>query len=103
MAARSRPNRITDHLLTAGAVVAFLVFLGTAFRDGRTRAETDFPNSCPAAVLTVQGAPLHSYYEWTWFQRQMNYAGVENQLGGYIPQTPLTMLPLVPLAGFPPH
>jgi hypothetical protein len=94
MSARSR-------YVTRGlAVAAAALFLATAFHAGWTRAETDFPNYYTAAVLVRKGAPLHNYYEWTWFQRQMNYAGVEHQLGGYIPQTPLTMLPILPLAGF---
>jgi hypothetical protein len=67
------------------------------------RAETDFPNYYTAAVLVLKGEKLHNYYDWTWFQRQINYAGIERQLGGYIPQTPLTMLPVVPLAAFPPQ
>ena len=45
---------------------------------------------------------LPNLYDWTWFARQMNYAGIENQLGGYVPQSPATMLPMVPIAGFPP-
>jgi glycosyl transferase family 87/WD40 repeat protein len=82
--------------LLAWAVSA--LFLATTFRAGWTRAETDFPNYYTAAVLVRKGAPLHKYYDWTWFQRQMNYAGIENQLGGYIPQTPLTMLPMLGIA-----
>jgi hypothetical protein len=85
------------------ALAGGALFLTTSFRDGWNRAETDFPNYYTAAVLVRKGAPVSRYYDWTWFQRQMNYAGVENQLGGYIPQTPLTMLPLAPLAGFPPQ
>jgi hypothetical protein len=83
------------------AFAALAVFLATSFRSGWNRAETDFPNYYTAAVLATKGAPLHDYYNWTWFQRQMNYAGIENQLGGYIPQTPLTMAPMIPIAGFP--
>src|ERR1700674_3703705 len=83
------------------AVLMFAVFLATSFRKGWTGNETDFPNYYTAAVLVSQGAPLREYYDWTWFQRQMNYAGIEHQLGAYLPQTPLTMLPIVPLAGFP--
>jgi hypothetical protein len=83
------------------ALVMLAVFLATSFRKGWTRNETDFPNYYTAAVLVRQGAPLRDYYDWTWFQRQMNYAGIEHQLGAYVPQTPLTMLPIVPLAGFP--
>lgn len=86
--------RATQRVL---AVAGFLLFLGTAFRAGWNRAETDFPNYYTAAVLVTKRAPLRSYYDWTWFQKQMNFAGIENQLGGYIPQTPLTMMPMVPL------
>jgi Glycosyltransferase family 87/WD40-like Beta Propeller Repeat len=82
------------------ACAALLFFLLTAFRSGWRREETDFPNYYTAAVLVHKGMPLREYYDWTWFARQMNYAGVEHTIGSYIPQTPLTMLPLVPLAGF---
>jgi hypothetical protein len=83
------------------ALLMLALFLATSFRKGWTRDETDFPNYYTAAVLVNHGAPLRDYYDWTWFQRQMNYAGIEHQLGAYLPQTPLTMLPMVPLAGFP--
>src|SRR5215475_5156358 len=94
---RARPYCIFRLL----AVLTFCFFLGTAFRSGWTRPETDFPNYYTAAVALCHGQPLRDYYDWTWFQRQMNYAGIEHQLGAYTPQTPLTMLPIVPLAGFP--
>jgi Glycosyltransferase family 87/WD40-like Beta Propeller Repeat len=83
------------------ALLMLAVFLATSFGKGWTSSETDFPNYYTAAVLVRQGAPLRDYYDWTWFQRQMNYAGIEHQLGAYLPQTPVTMLPIVPLAGFP--
>ncbi len=67
------------------------------------RAETDFPNYYTAAVLVRQHQPLYKYYDWTWFARQMNRVGNGTQLGAYTPQTPLTMLPMVGLAGFPPQ
>jgi len=53
-------------------------------------------------VAARHHASLPDLYDWTWFARQMNYAGIENQLGGYVPQSPATMLTLIPLAGFPP-
>src|SRR5580692_5440753 len=65
-------------------------FLATSFRQGWTRVETDFPNYYTAAVLARHHMPLPRFYDWRWFQRQMNYTGTERQLGGYIPQTPLT-------------
>ena len=76
--------------------------MATSFRAGWTQLSTDFPNYYTAAVLVMRGQPLRDYYDWTWFARQMNYAGVERQLGAYTPQTPLTMLPMMPLAGLPP-
>jgi Glycosyltransferase family 87/WD40-like Beta Propeller Repeat len=84
------------------ALLALLFFLARAFRGGWTQLNTDFPNYYTAAVLVRQGQPLHNYYDWTWFQRQMNYAGVEHQLGNYNPHTPLTALPLVGLAKLSP-
>jgi hypothetical protein len=85
------------------ACAALVFFLLTAFRSGWRREESDFPNYYTAAVLVRKGLPLRNYYDWTWFQRQMNYAGLERTPGAYIPQTPVTMLPFVPLAGFAPQ
>src|SRR5215468_7777582 len=84
------------------AVVGFAVVLSAAFRTGWTRISTDFPNYYMGAVAARHHDSLPNIYDWTWFARQMNYAGIENQLGGYVPQSPATMLPIVPLAGFPP-
>jgi len=84
------------------AVVGLLVVLSAAFRAGWTRISTDFPNHYTAAVAVRHHDPLPNIYDWTWFARQMNYERIENQLGGYMPQSPATMLPIVPIAGFPP-
>ncbi len=81
--------------------LASVCLLATSFRRGWTQVETDFPNYYTAAVLTAHRQPLENFYNWTWFQRQMNYTGTERQLGGYIPHTPLTMLPLIPFSGLP--
>jgi hypothetical protein len=83
------------------ATALLLVFLLTTFRHGWNTPTTDFPNYYTAAVLVRNHTkPLAAYYDWTWFQRQMNYAGIETQLGAYAPQSPLTMLPMVPFANF---
>jgi hypothetical protein len=84
------------------AVVGFLVVVSTAFRTGWTHLSTDFTNYYTAAVAVRHHDPLPIIYDWTWFARQMSYAGVEDQLGGYVPQSPATMLPIVPMAGLPP-
>jgi len=84
-------------------ILTFLFLIATAVRTGWTTPETDFPNYYTAARALRQGQPLRSYYDWTWFARQMNYAGNGTQLGAYTPQTPLTMLPMAPLTGLPPQ
>jgi Glycosyltransferase family 87/WD40-like Beta Propeller Repeat len=83
-------------------LLSFFFLLGTSFRAGWIHLDTDFPNYYTAAVLVRKGQPLRKYYDWTWFVRQMNYAGIERQIGGYTPQTPVTMLPFVPLSRFAP-
>jgi hypothetical protein len=93
-------STVTIRLAALGTFVLFLI---AAFRPGWIHAETDFPNYYTAAVLVRQHQPLHNYYDWTWFARQMNYAGNGMQIGAYQPQTPLTMIPMVGIAGFPPQ
>jgi hypothetical protein len=88
--------------MTRGAAAgAFIVFMGTAFRAGWTHSSGDFQNYYTAAVLVRQHKPLARFYDWTWFAKEMNQAGIERELGAYTPQTPLTMLPMVGLAGLP--
>jgi|HubBroStandDraft_5_1064220.scaffolds.fasta_scaffold10928_2 hypothetical protein len=101
MAALSSNSRFTRATRWI-ALLALIFFLARAFRTGWTQLNTDFPNYYTAAVLVGQGQPLYNYYDWTWFQRQMNYAGIEHQLGNYNPHTPLTAVPLVGLSGLAP-
>lgn len=83
------------------ALLALVVFLLTEFRAGWTRSETDFPGYYTAAVLLRHAQPLRNFYDWSWFQEQMGLAGIDHQLGAYAAQTPLTMLPILPLSYFP--
>jgi Glycosyltransferase family 87 len=87
----------------AVAVLLLAFFIVVMFRKSWTTDESDFPNYYTAAVLASKRLPLRDYYDWTWFQRQMNFVGFERQLGAYAPQTPLTMLPFLPIAGFAPQ
>jgi Glycosyltransferase family 87 len=98
------PGGVAVPMITrVAAVAAIAFFLLTAFRSGWRRAETDFPNYYTGAVSVRKGLPLRNYYDWTWFQRQMNYDGIERQLGSYQPQTPLTALPFVGLSWLAPQ
>src|ERR1022692_1550181 len=89
-------------LLWIAALAAIVFLLIPPLYHGWTHVETDFPNYYTAARMFRQRLPLRDLYDWTSFQRQMNYAGWGLQLGGYIPHTPLTALPMVPLAGLAP-
>ena len=84
-------------------LVTLAIVLGTAVRWGWTRVETDFPNYDTAARLAVQHKPLRNYYDWTWFVREMNYAGYGRMIGTYTAQTPLTMLPMMGFTRFQPQ
>ena len=85
----------------ATALTAHLLLV--PFRQGWSQMGTDFPNYYTAAKLTRQGQPLRLFYDWTWFQRQIHYAGIDHQLGGYVPHTPATMLPFIPLSFLEPQ
>jgi hypothetical protein len=98
-----RLPRVIQTVTRAAALAALLLFISTSFRAGWNKSATDFPNYYTAAVLIRHGERLHHFYDWTWFQRQMSYAGFERQLGAYTPQTPLTMIPFVPLTQTPPQ
>ena len=89
-------------LLRAAALLGAGIFLWNAVRPGWTNPSSDFPNYYTAARLLKERQPLRHFYEWPWFQRQIARVGFGTQLGGYIPQTPLTMLPLLPIASMPP-
>jgi hypothetical protein len=89
--------------LRLAVLVTLLILLGTAFRTGWMRVETDFPNYDTAARLAVQHKPLRNYYDWAWFVREMNYAGYGRTIGTYAAQTPLTMLPMMGFTRFAPQ
>src|SRR5579859_7368066 len=94
-----RTKSLKHRILLLLALTTLLIFLATAFRAGFQRDETDFPNYYTAAVLVRKGEPLHKFYDWTWFAREMDKAGLTQHIGNYTPHTPLTMLPMVALAG----
>jgi Glycosyltransferase family 87/WD40-like Beta Propeller Repeat len=89
-------------LLGIAAILAGRLFFGP-FIEGWMTMRTDFPNHYVAAILALRHEPLRQFYDWEWFQRQIQYSGIDAQLGGYTPYTPLTMLPFLPLAKLPPQ
>lgn len=89
-------------LLITAALLGAAFFLWRTVRPAWTNPSSDFPNYYTAARLLKEGQPPHRFYEWPWFQRQTTRLGFGMQLSGYVPQTPLTMLPFLPLASMPP-
>jgi glycosyl transferase family 87/WD40 repeat protein len=63
---------------------------------------TDFPNYYLAAKLFRGGYPLERVYDWVWFQRQKDHAGIDQPLVGYAPLSLFSALLVAPLAGLPP-
>jgi hypothetical protein len=96
------PGRVLQAACSVVAAASFLWFLRDGIAPGWSRITTDFPNYYTAARLAVARQPLADFYDFPKFQREISRAGVHQQLGGYIPQTPLTMLPLIPLASLDP-
>ena len=103
MAIRRRaPARIAHLLPATAALLGAAFFLWNTARPAWTTPSSDFPNYYTAARLLEERQPLRRFYEWPWFQRRIARLGFGTQLGGYIPQTPLTMLPFLPVASMPP-
>ena len=95
------PPQARSKVLTVvnlAAAASFVWFLLTAFAGGWVRNTTDFPNYYTAARLAASHGELARFYDFPSFQREMNRAGNGLQLGGYVPQTPMTMVPFLPLA-----
>src|SRR3954453_3018099 len=88
-------------VLPVTVCATFLLAFACSFRRAWTHTESDFPSYYTAAHLVLKREPLRSYYDMAQFQERMDTIVIPNRLGGYIPQTPLTMLPFVPLASLP--
>jgi len=84
-------------------VVASLValFVLRALVPAWERVSSDFPNYYLAARLLREGYPLDRIYEWVWFQRQKDHAGIGWGTVSYGPITPFSLLVMTPFAGLP--
>lgn len=85
-------------------LLAFLLglFLFRGFIPAWKSLNTDFRNYYVAAWLYRQGSSLLRVYDFTWFQRQKDHAGIGPCVVGFVPDTLLSALPIVPLTGLPP-
>ncbi|HEV2491868.1 MAG TPA: glycosyltransferase 87 family protein [Terriglobia bacterium] len=83
-------------------VLLAALFLWRGLLPGWRSLNTDFPNYYLAARLYRQGYSLNRVYDWIWFQRQKDHAGIEPRIVEFIPSTPYAGLVVLPFAGLPP-
>src|SRR5579872_3497978 len=86
--------------LVLASLLAIFVF--RSFLPAWKTLNTDFRNYYVAARLYREGSSLLRVYDFTWFQRQKDHQGLERCVVGFVPDTLLSALPVVPFAGYPP-
>ena len=79
-------------------VILIGVFLWRGFLPGWRKLNSDFPNYYLAGRLYRQGYALDRVYEWIWFQRQKDHAGIDQPLVEYLPNTLFLALVVSPLS-----
>src|SRR5262245_5205119 len=87
-------------ILILSALVA--VFAWKGFVPAWRSLNTDFPSYYVAARLIARGDSLTRVYDWIWFQRQKDRAGIENRIVPFSPLTLYSALPITPLTSFQP-
>ena len=78
-----------------------LLFACLGFIPAWRNLNSDFPNYYVVARLYRQGYPLERVYEWVWFQRHADVAGIGRRLVSYIPLTLPSALVISPLSSLP--
>jgi Glycosyltransferase family 87/WD40-like Beta Propeller Repeat len=92
--------RTSIEIFILSVLVAVFVWLG--FVPAWRSLNTDFPSYYVAARLFGQGDSLTRVYDWIWFQRQKDRAGIENRIVPFSPLTLYSALPITPLTSFQP-
>lgn len=79
-----------------------LLFLARAFIPAWKHLDSDFTNNYLAARLYREGYPIERVYDWTWFQRQKDHAGIVQPLVAFVPSTLPSILLILPFSFLPP-
>jgi len=93
-------RRASIEILILAVLIA--VFAWRSFVPAWRTLNTDFPSYYVAASLFTRGDSLSRVYDWMWFQRQKDHAGIENRVVPFSPLTLYSALPIVPLTLFQP-
>lgn len=83
-------------------VFLLVLFLVRAFIPAWRHLDPDFANYYLAASLYREGYPVERAYDWTWFQRQKDHAGIDRPLVGFMSSTLTSALTIVPLSSLLP-
>jgi hypothetical protein len=92
------PGRAIVWLEWTALALLVALFVWKGLVPAWRRLNTDFPNYYLAARLYRGGYPLERLYDWIWFQRQKDHAGIDQGLVGYGLLTPFSALVVAPLA-----
>jgi hypothetical protein len=81
-------------------LLALFIFRG--FIPAWRSLNTDFRNYYVAAWLIRNRSSMLRVYDFSWFQRQKDHAGLGQCIVGFVPDTLLSALPIVPFAKLSP-
>jgi hypothetical protein len=79
------------------AILACLL-ISKGVLPGWHRLNSDFPNYYLVARLLREGFSLDRIYDWVWLQRIKDHWGLDQPLVGFAGLTPLSALPILPVA-----
>lgn len=105
-ASRASPGALPGRTIAAvewfalGLLVVLFAWKG--FAPAWAELNTDFPNYYLAARLYRAHYPLERVYDWVWFQRQKDHAGIDRGIVGYFPLSPFSALVVAPLVSLSP-
>ena len=83
-------------------LVLVAVFIWRGFLPAWKSLNTDFPDYYLAARLYLQRYPVEQVYDWTWFQRQKDHAGIDRSIVAFVVLTPFSLVPVLPFSSLPP-
>lgn len=95
-------TKLQRWLVFVVALVLVGVFIAYGFVPAWASLNTDFVSYYLAARLYQQGASLNHVYDYIWFQRQKDHAGIEKRIVPFGALTLYSAMPIVPFASFSP-
>ncbi len=96
------PSPWVKRLLPFIGGMSFLFILGSSVIPAGREIQTDFSNYYIPARLLYQGRPVTHLYDFSWFQRQMMAAGIDETAGGFNNFPPPAGLVLAPFGWLEP-